>query len=263
MSGSPVQRPWFETIFDERYPELFGPLEGDAETEVEEILALLPLPPGSAIEDLGCGRGRHAIPMARRGHKVTGVDISENMLRLARCRAEKEGVQVEWVREDMRTFCRPRAFNLCLSLFTSFGYFSDEENRKVLDNVAKSLKEGGALLLDLRNAGKGLSRLEDGDKTMEVPTGNLRMSVRFDPRTMRARAEHTLVRPDGIRISSTFDVRIYSMEELREMLLKAGMRVKDFYGSLSGDPFDDESSRMVVHAVKAKGRSWRATWQKD
>jgi len=146
-----VQRPWFETIFDERYPELFGPIEGNAEEEVEEILGFLRLPAGTAVEDLGCGRGRHAIPLARRGYRVTGVDISENMLRMACSRAEREGVRVEWVKEDMRTFCRHDAFDLCLSLFTSFGYFSDAENQKVLDNIGKSLKEGGALLLDLRN----------------------------------------------------------------------------------------------------------------
>jgi SAM-dependent methyltransferase len=173
------------------------------------------------------------------------------MLRMACSRAEREGVRVEWVKEDMRTFCRRDAFDLAVSLFTSFGYFSDAENQKVLDNIARSLKEGGRLLLDLRNAGKGLSRLEDMDKTIEVPSGTLRMSVRFDMRNLRARAEHTLTRPDGIRISSAFDVRVYSMEELREMIRKAGMDVIDFYGSLSGAPFTDESARMVALAVRA------------
>jgi SAM-dependent methyltransferase len=245
-----VQRPWFETIFDERYPELFGPIEGNAEEEVEEILGFLPLPAGAAVEDLGCGRGRHAIPLARRGYRVTGVDISENMLRMARTRAEREGVRVEWVQEDMRTFCRRDAFDLALSLFTSFGYFSDAENQRVLNHIGRSLKDGGALLLDLRNAGKGLSRLEDMDKSIEVPAGSLRMSVRFDRRTMRASAEHTLTRPDGIRISSAFDVRVYSMDELGRMIRKAGMAVKDFYGSLSGAPFTDESARMVTLAVR-------------
>jgi SAM-dependent methyltransferase len=245
-----VQRPWFETIFDERYPELFGPIEGNAEEEVEEILGFLPLPAGAAVEDLGCGRGRHAIPLARRGYRVTGVDISENMLRMARTRAEREGVRVEWVQEDMRTFCRRDAFDLALSLFTSFGYFSDAENQRVLNHIGTSLKAGGALLLDLRNAGKGLSRLEDMDRSIEVPAGSLRMSVRFDRRTMRASAEHTLTRPDGIRISSAFDVRVYSMDELGRMIRKAGMAVKDFYGSLSGAPFTDESARMVTLAVR-------------
>jgi SAM-dependent methyltransferase len=241
---------WFETIFDERYPELFGPLEGNAEKEVDEILDLLTLHPGSAVEDLGCGRGRHAIPLARRGFAVTGVDLSEKMLGMARTRARKEGVAVEWVREDMRVFRRPGAFDLCLSLFTSFGYFNDEENQKVLDNVGMSLKEGGILLLDLRNAEKGLSRLEDGDQTIEVPSGKLRMSIRFNLRTMRATAEHVLFRQDGIRISSTFDVRVYSIGELEAMLGFAGMRMKNVFGSLSGDPSTDESGRMVIVSVK-------------
>jgi SAM-dependent methyltransferase len=245
-----VERPWFETVFDERYPELFGPFEGDAEEEVKEILSLVRPPPGSAVEDLGCGRGRHAIPLARRGYRVTGVDISKKMLRLAEGRADREGVRVEWVREDMRSFRRVGAFDLALSLFTSFGYFDDEENQRVLDNVGASLKGGGTLLLDLRNAGKGLSRLEDGEKTMDVPAGKLRMSVRFDPVTHRAKAEHVLIRCDGIRISSTFDVRIYSIDELCEMIGKAGMRVKSFHGSLSGSSFTEASSRMVVFAVR-------------
>ena len=245
-----MRRPWFKTIFDERYPELFGPLEGNAEEEVEEMLGLLRLPAGSAVEDLGCGRGRHAIPLALKGFRVTGVDISENMLQLARNCARREGARIEWVQEDMRTFRRHDAFDVALSLFTSYGYFSDAENQKVLENIGYSLRKGGVFLLDLRNAGKSLSRLEDMDKTVEVPAGRLRMSMRFDRTTMRARAEHTLIRNDGIRISSAFDVRIYSTEELRGMIRKAGMEVKDVYGSLAGAPFTDESGRMVVHAEK-------------
>ena len=181
---------------------------------------------------------------------MTGVDLSEKMLGIARARARKEGVSVEWVREDMRVFRRPGAFDLCLSLFTSFGYFQDEENQMVLDNVGASLKEGGGLLLDLRNAGKGLSRLESWDQTVEVPSGKLRMAIRFNPRSMRATAKHVLTRQDGIRISSTFDVRLYSDRELETMLRNAGMRVKNFFGSLTGDPFTAESDRMVVVSVK-------------
>jgi len=152
------------------------------------------------------------------------------------------------VREDMRTFVRPEAFDACLSLFTSFGYFGDEENQRVLVNVARSLKEGGALLLDLRNAQKGLSGDEDMEKTVTVPSGELSMRVRFDRDTRRARAEHTLLRSDGIRISSAFDVRIYSEGELTSMLCSAGMRVAAVHGSLDGAPFTAGAERMVVIA---------------
>ena len=243
-----MTRPWYETIFDERYPELFGPLERDPEEEVAQIVALIPIPPGAAVVDLGCGRGRHAIPLSRRGFRVTGVDLSEKMLRLARERAEREGVPVEWVREDMRVFVRPGAFDACLSLFSSYGYFGDEENQKVLGNIGRSLKEGGTLLLDLRNVQKGLAGEEDLETTMTVPSGHLRLCVRFDRVTGRARAEHELTRPDGIRISSAFDVRIYSREELSAMLARAGMAVVAVHGSLDGAPFTAGAERMVVIA---------------
>lgn len=245
-----MHRPWYETIFDERYPELFGPLERDPEEEVRQITRLLPIAAGAAVVDLGCGRGRHAIPLSRQGFRVTGVDLSEKMLRMARERAGRENVSVEWVREDMRIFTRPGAFDACLSLFTSFGYFSDEENQRVLANVAQSLKDGGALLLDLRNAQKGLAGEEDLESTVTVPSGQLRLRVRFDRATGRANARHELTRPDGIRISSSFDVRIYSEGELSGMISRAGLRVRAVHGSLDGGAFTRGAERMVVIAVK-------------
>jgi SAM-dependent methyltransferase len=242
-----LSRPWYETIFDERYQELFGPLEQDPEEEVSQIVRLLALPPGATLVDLGCGRGRHTIPLSLKGYRVTGVDLSDVMLHLARECATRERATVEWVREDMRTFVRPGAFDACLSLFTSFGYFCDEENQVVLMNVARSLKESGVFLLDLRNARKGLSG-ENIDRSIPVPSGSLSLRVRFDRTTRRARAEHTLVRSDGIRISSIFDVRIYSEEELTGMLRRAGMRVTAIHGSLDGAPFTSGAERMVVIA---------------
>ena len=141
-----------------------------------------------------------------------------------------------------------KAFDACISLFTSFGYFCDEENQRVLGNVSRSLKENGALLLDLRNVQKGLAGDENMEKTMAVPSGVLSMRIRFDRATRRARAEHTLLRSDGIRISSAFDVRIYSERELTDMIRRAGMRVVAVHGSLDGSPFTPGAERMVVIA---------------
>ncbi len=247
---------WFEPIFDKRYPELFGPIEGDAGQEVREIVRFLSPPAGASVLDLACGRGRHAIPLARLGFRVTGVDYSEKMLLIGKARAAREGVEVEWGREDMRTFRRERGYDLCLSLFSSFGFFSDAENQRVLNNLGASLKDSGTLLLDLRNAAKGFGRPEDSEKTLPVSAGLLRMSVRYDHATGRARAEHVLTRDDGIRISSTFEMRIYTKRELDSMLRGAGLRVKGFYGSLAGAPLTRLSDRMVVVADKLQHERW-------
>src|SRR3972149_5059617 len=162
----------------------------------------------------------------------------------------REGASMGWGREDMRKFARRGAFDACLSLFTSFGFFNDEENELVIGNVAKSLKEGGTLLLDLRNAQKGLAGEEDTETTVAVPSGRLRLRVRFDRATRRARAEHELTRPDGIRISPAFAVRIYSEEGRTGMLCRPGMPVAVVHGSLDGAPFTPGAERMVVIAKR-------------
>src|SRR5688500_6134893 len=109
----------------------FGELEQRRETapqEVEQVLALLaPLPEGAAVLDLCCGVGRHSIELAKRGHRVTGVDRFEPFLEGAKSAAAAGGLQVEWVQQDMRRFHRPAAFDAAISLFTSFGYFHDDE----------------------------------------------------------------------------------------------------------------------------------------
>jgi hypothetical protein len=74
------------------------------------------------------------------------------------------------------------------------------------------------------------------------------LRVRFDRATRRALAEHDLTRPDGIRISSAFDVRIYTEEELTGMLCRSGMRVMAIHGSFDGAPFTPGAERMVVIA---------------
>ena len=74
------------------------------------------------------------------------------------------------------------------------------------------------------------------------------MTMRFDRKSRRAKARHLLTRRDGIRISSTFDVRVYSTEELSGMLHRAGMKTVAFFGSFSGAPLGEDSPRMVAVA---------------
>src|SRR5678816_4345560 len=108
------------------YPVLFShELFERAAAEVDAVLALTGVRGGRAL-DLCCGPGRHAVPLARHGFKVTGVDLSGFLLDEARSRAAAAGVDVEWVAQDMRTFVRPGAYDLIINLYTSFGYFSQE-----------------------------------------------------------------------------------------------------------------------------------------
>jgi len=143
-------RPWHEndSFWRRLTPFMFSQqLLSDAAAEVEQVVSLLGIAPGTYILDLCCGVGRHSLELARRGFQVTGVDRTRLYLDRASKQAEVEELRIEFVQDDMRTFCRPDAFDAVINMFTSFGYFEDqEEDHQVAMNVYRSLKSGGVCL---------------------------------------------------------------------------------------------------------------------
>src|SRR5438552_18525856 len=97
----------------------------DAAFEIKQAVTLAK-PRGKAVLDLCCGPGRCAIPLAKRGFAVTGVDRTKFLLGKARSLARRSHTRVEWIQADMRDFVRPEAFDLVLNLYTSFGYFDNK-----------------------------------------------------------------------------------------------------------------------------------------
>lgn len=119
-----------------------------APEEVERIISLLELEPPLKMLALACGVGRHSIEFAKRGYDVVGVDRTEIYLNRAKEMATFGGVNVEFVRANIREFVRENEFDLVINLWTSFSYFEDiEEDRKVLENVYKSLKDRGKFVI--------------------------------------------------------------------------------------------------------------------
>src|SRR5438309_3444259 len=111
---------WWRGWFGPGYLELYDEtLRERTPREIDQIEALLQLRPPRRILDLPCGQGRHAIELARRGYRVTGVDLSPYMLGIAKQRAAAAGVQVRWFTGDMREPLRGERFDLVLNLFTS------------------------------------------------------------------------------------------------------------------------------------------------
>ena len=122
---------WYEDegFWDGTYPFMFSErMFCSAENEAGSVVDLAGLGKGDIL-DLACGPGRHATALAKKGFRVTGVDLSSLLLQKAKDLARAEGGNVEWLREDMRRFVRPEAFDLVMSMFTSFGYFDGQERR--------------------------------------------------------------------------------------------------------------------------------------
>jgi SAM-dependent methyltransferase len=248
-----VSMEWFENddFWREFYPFMFSD-ERFAATpdEVSRILALTQCNSGSVL-DLCCGPGRHSVELAQRGFKVTGVDRSPFLLERAREYAVKSGARVEWVQQDMRNFIRRASFDLACSLFTSFGYFEDEQDDlRVLKNIHQSLKENGVLIIEVLGKER-LARVWKDTMCNELADGSLifqRPQIRDD--WTRIRSEWTLVK-DGRSRSFTFEHTIYSGRELKDRLLSCGFTRVQLFGDQQGSSYGLDALRLIAVARKS------------
>ena len=170
------------------------------EQQVEFIVEELGLGEGARVIDLACGRGRISIGLAQRGMLVTGLDLSPRSLELAQADADAAGVEIDFVRRDMRELDANGEFDAVVNVFTSFGYFpKQEEDEQVLANVALALVSGGRFLLDMVNTIAIAKQFVEADWD-ELEDGTLWLQRRrYDQLTGRHEATWTFVRPDCSR----------------------------------------------------------------
>lgn len=234
---------WRPSMFpEERWEEACG--------EADCALELLGIGEGAHILDLCCGPGRHSLELARRGYAVTAVDRNEEFLGNLRESAEDEGLQIEIVRADMREFVREGAFDAAINLFTSFGYFENQEDdRRVVRNLFASLRPGGPLLIEM--IGKEiLARIFNPSECRVAEDGSLRIQIRELARDWTWIENRWIVVRNGERIEHRVAHRLYSAAELMALLAEAGFEEFECYGQLSGAPYDHTAQRLVVLARK-------------
>ena len=142
-----------EAVFDDDYLYFYDQVltEERSDREAELIWRLGGLKEGTRVLDLACGHGRLANRLAARGAAVTGLDVTERFLEVARADARDRGVSVDYVHGDVRALPWTEEFDVVVNWFTAFGYFDDDENRRVLEGVHRSLRPGGRFLLELNH----------------------------------------------------------------------------------------------------------------
>ncbi len=236
---------WYRDLFDHRYLVYYEDalLAGASADEIEFIERALALEAGSSLLDLGCGFGRHSVPLALRGYRVTGVDLSTSLLGAARTIAAKLGAEVEWVERDMRTLGAMGPFDACVCL-TAFGYFSDEENARVLAEIRRALRPDGLFLLHLDNPLCLVPRLPR-ERWDETTRGVRRERHEYDPLAARVLSTRTLIAQGGGRMTlPRSSVRLYYPHEIAKLLGEAGFAVEQVHGDLGDAPLDWRRSPM-------------------
>ncbi|MEX0772702.1 MAG: class I SAM-dependent methyltransferase [Balneolales bacterium] len=244
---------WFEEWFDSPlYEKIYSNRnEGEADLLANLLTEVIPRNEYSNILDLGCGRGRHSINLGKRGYIITGVDLSEESITVARSKALNEGLrEVAFVVGDMREPF-PDTFDAVINLFTSFGYFeNDSENQLVIKNVGKMLRDRGIFVLDYLNAHKAKQELvkEEGGTL-----GKYEYSIN---RTISD--DNTIVKKISFKQkdygkSYNFEerVKLYDESWFKNTFTEEGFELEHVYGDYSGSPFNVETSpRLLMLARK-------------
>ena len=242
---------WVPDYFGDDYLRLYQfPAERtDPETAFlrEELQARIPA--GGEVLDLCCGQGRHAIPLAQHGFHVTGIDVQQNLLTAAETAACDAGAAVCWLQGDMRELSYHAAFDAVINIFTAFGYFSDDENARVLTLVAQALRPGGWFIIDVANR-DALIRHAQPRSWKRLADGTLVISEwQWDPRSGRYHHWQLLVEETRQR-EYRHSVRVYTCSELTGMLQAAGLAVEEVYGNFQRDALALDSPRMICVAQK-------------
>ena len=247
-----------ERFFREAWPQISQVFATamDAATDVQWITSIAALEAGARVLDAPCGFGRHSIELGRLGHRVTGVDFSETELDRARKAAQEAGVSLTLVCQDIRDMEFPSEFDLAVNLFSSIGYFADDEDRLVVDRFWRALKPGGVFVLDTRNRDQ-LVRSLPPEERKRVNGWTLRIENSFDPATSRWRARWFRLRratakaKEGVQeLIGESEIRLYSAHELSAMLRPERWSRVELYGGLDGTPFSLDAPRLVLVAWK-------------
>jgi len=242
---------WVTEYFGESYLRLYQFPGERTDPEVEFVAATLSprIAHGGLVLDLACGQGRHAVPLAGRGFRIIGLDYQHNLLRAARQAAHDAGADVRFVRGDMRWLPFAETFDAVVNLFTAFGYFADEENARVLCEVARVLRPGGWFVLDVANR-DALLRTAQPRSWKRLPDGSLVVSE-WTWDVAAGRYTHwQLVLDEQGRRSLSHSVRVYTCTELTALLRDAGFMVVERYGGFRGEALTLDAPRLILLAQK-------------
>ena len=227
------------------------------------------------VLDLACGTGRHSIPLSKEGYNMVGLDISLNLLKIAKNRWS----HIQLVRGDMR--CLPfkaGAFSAAVSMDTSFGYLpSEQDDMKSLRELREALSQGGVLIVDVFNRERLMLKY-NANRCTEFKWVFLPILLKFNNRLARRvlfrffkwkeypsffLLQKRTVNASGDRLCDLWVVcdkargqirvfrhiaRLYELKRLQVLLEKAGFMVKRVYGDYDGQSFSRNSSRLILVA---------------
>lgn len=236
---------WFASWFDSPYYHILYKERDEKEAQLfmDNIVHYLNLPEDSKILDLACGKGRHSIYLNQMGFQVTGADLSSNSIAIAK---DFENETLNFVEHDMR---KPfvQKFDAIFNLFTSFGYFENEEdNFTTLKAIKESVSEYGFAVIDFMNVPNVLSNLVPEEvKNVEnidfhikryLKNGYIYKEIDFEDQ--------------GEKYHFTEKVKAITLEDFETLMENAGIYLLDVFGDYKLKKYHKQESERLILIFK-------------
>lgn len=212
----------------------------------------LPTDKNARILELCCGSGRLTIPIAKE-YNICGVDNSSSMLKQAKSKAAKEGLEIDFIEADIRTLELPNTYDLILIPFNSIHHlYQNQDLFDTLNVVKKHLKENGLFLFDCYNpnihyiveAEKELKEIaeyttNDGRKVL------IKQGMKYENKTQINRIEWHYFINDIFHSVQNLDMRMYFPQELDTYLKWFGFTIVHKFGNFEEEKFNDKSEKQI------------------
>ncbi len=242
--ATPGDKAWYQSWFDTPwYHVLYKHRDfKEAESFIDNICQYLGLAANSVVLDLACGKGRHAIYLARKGFRVVGLDLSARNIAEATQHAND---RLSFHIHDMRRLWKPAYFDVAFNLFTSFGYFEDKtDDEAVFQSVAAGLKPGGLFVFDYLHA----THVQETHVPRE---SQFHEGIQFS--ISRHLSDAWIIKQiefetGGQAYCFYEKVRNFSPEELATMLQRCGFEIIRSFGNYRLDPLSADSPRCIYVA---------------
>ena len=233
---------WFQHWFDTKYYHILYQDRNDEEAHLfmRNLTSFIHLKEGDKVLDLPCGKGRHSKFLNSLSYDVIGADLSQNSIEYAK---QFENNTLHFKVHDMREPFQSK-FDAILNLFTSFGYFDEEQsNIEVLENLKNGLKKNGVIVIDFMNVAfveKNLVANETIAKNniefninRSIQNGFIQKDIRFNA--------------DGKEHHYTEYVRFITLDKFKEYAKAADLKIKHTLGDYDLNLFDEtKSSRLIL-----------------
>lgn len=220
---------------------------------ITEILSQNGIGPPARLLDIACGTGTATLLLAETGFNLIGLDVSSEMLSVARKKAEAKGARIDWRQADMRQFELDEPVDAAICLFDSINYMTEES--ELLDCFAcvrKSLRPGGMFLFDMNTIHALSANWGNGTKVRQDGEVHSIWRSSYAPCDRTARMELTVFRPDGNggyrKLREVHLERGYEPREIESLLRQAGFPEMTIYEHGTFEMPADDTARLMITA---------------